>query len=298
MNILFLQTADLVVYRPFIEATSRTVRDYCSRHGFSYDCFLGLKRGNKPWHASLNRIPMLKAISDSGYDGWVIYIDADAYINEMSFDLVSYLKDKSHFALIAAASGIQPPRWWDINIGVFAVNLRHEAAKEIIYIWSHSLEKIPDELLNHEEKWGDVVDDQGLLHVTLISNPRFEPFLHVDSGNIFNYDGRFIRQVLREGSTFETRLRRLRERTAQIINECQGHVVNDDMKLFYEEYVRALYVVLLNRDPDPNGFEHAVANLYRGRQTIEAELRACLASEEFRQRLPEFVLRLSEYDRA
>ena len=114
MNVLFMQTAD-VTYRPLLELTSQTVTEYCARHQYLYESHLGIVRGYYPWHATYNRIPLLKRLLNAGYSGWVCYLDADAYIADLDFDLTAYLRDKGDFALIAAPGA--RAGWWDVNAG-------------------------------------------------------------------------------------------------------------------------------------------------------------------------------------
>ena len=40
MKVLFLQTAE-ATYRPLLELTSQTVREYCARWGFDSECYFG-----------------------------------------------------------------------------------------------------------------------------------------------------------------------------------------------------------------------------------------------------------------
>lgn len=98
MGIVFVQTADPIRYRIFLEITSQTVREYCARHGFGYESFLGIARGYHPWQATYNRIPILRRWADSGFSGWICYLDADAYIADLAFDLRAYLRQNKFFS--------------------------------------------------------------------------------------------------------------------------------------------------------------------------------------------------------
>ncbi len=132
MNVLFLQTADAARYAPMLRLTGQTVQAYASRHGHSYNSFLGIKRGFHPWHAAYNRIEMLTSLMVEGYTGWAVYLDADSYIHGQDFDLRAYLAGKEHLALIAAPDLADPPLWWRVNDGVFAINLGHPMAVRIL----------------------------------------------------------------------------------------------------------------------------------------------------------------------
>ena len=67
MDIICLQTADPVDYYEMLYETSKTVRMYCKDKGIHYHCYIGIKRGYFSWHASFNRIYMVKEILDSGF---------------------------------------------------------------------------------------------------------------------------------------------------------------------------------------------------------------------------------------
>src|SRR3954447_11671177 len=93
-EVLVLQSADPYHYFDMLVETSRTVRHFCQTNGFRYQCVIGIKRGYYSWHATFNRIILLKELIASGYLGWVFYIDADAYIADQTFDLRAYLEEK------------------------------------------------------------------------------------------------------------------------------------------------------------------------------------------------------------
>src|SRR5258708_2102608 len=80
MDIVCLQTADPDIYYDLLYQTSKTVRLYCNRHGIRYESYIGIKRGYFAWHATFNRIFLIKELLDSGFRGWICYIDADAYV--------------------------------------------------------------------------------------------------------------------------------------------------------------------------------------------------------------------------
>ncbi len=267
MSVIFLQTSDHT-YRPLLETTSRTVREYCSRHDFGYESYLGIIRGCHPWHAVYNRIALLERLVQTGFLGWVCYLDADAFIADLDFDLRNYLADKNEFALIAAPGG--PPRvWWNMNDGVFLINLGNPVGRQIIRDWAIRFAMITDEQLQNAEAWGSVPSDQPLLHEVLQSIPDGNKYTLVeDASRLLNYNGRFIKQVLRAAGTFAGRLARLNSSVELVLNPSYGDQpilsgnepasgnttsVNDEETR--QLFVRALYRVLLRREPDPEGFE-------------------------------------------
>jgi hypothetical protein len=157
--ITFLQSADPVRYARLLALSAQTVTAFCSLHRCSYEQTLGIRYGVKPWHAALNRITILKEYLERGYKGWIVYLDADAFIVDLSFDLAGYLASHEDKALVAAPSGHLPPRWWEINNNVFALNGGHPLAHELVRHWHGQLCAIPEETLKAEERWGDVADD-------------------------------------------------------------------------------------------------------------------------------------------
>lgn len=293
--ITFIQTSDVSKYRPLIDLTSQTIKAYCSRFGHAYECFYGLKRGAKPWHASLNRIPILKSYVDSGYDGWIIYVDADAYIADLSFDLAAYLAERGQYAMIAAPSGVVPERWWDINAGVFALNLGQEKARALIDLWYEKFMAPPLDVLCAEEVWGHVIDDQAALHDSLNAIEGFEEALLRDNGDhrIFNWESRFIRQVVREAAPMWLRIKKVEDAVGESLRAAGVETASVAQLDSYaqreeanEEFVDALYHVLLGRSPDPGGRQVAVAALRSGAKTFASDMRSCMKSDEFRSRLP------------
>ena len=66
-----------------------------------------------------------------GNRGWVVYLDADAYVADLGFDLVSYLGDKADVCAVFTRAGASP-QWWDINDGVFLMNLGNPHARWIV----------------------------------------------------------------------------------------------------------------------------------------------------------------------
>lgn len=200
---LFLQSAD-ATYRPLLEAGSWTVREYCARHGFEYRCHLGIVRGCYPWHASYNRIPLLRGLVESGYLGWVCYLDADAFVADLGFDLKGYLSDKNQLAIIGAPGG--RPGWWAMNAGVLLINLAHSVGRSIVLTWSNCFEEIGDDRLRAAKSWDDIPNDQGLLHRALQRTPGAEQATLLQRGVLNYLEGSFIKQVLRTHGNLEQRI--------------------------------------------------------------------------------------------
>lgn len=299
--ITFIQTSDVSKYRPLIDRSSLSLKAYCEKFGHAYECFYGIKRGAQPWHASLNRIPILKSYVESGYEGWIIYVDADAYIADLSFDIGAYLVERSQYALIAAPSGLTPPRWWDINAGVFAINLGHAKGRELVDLWFEKFMAPPLDVLSAEQVWGDVIDDQAILHDSLNAIDGFEEALLRDEGAhpIFNWDSRFIRQVVRDAAPMWLRIKRIEEAVNQSLAAAgldtsalprrEHHGEREEAN---EEFVEAVYQVMFGRNPDPGGRVSSLAALRNGERTYRDDLRSCMESPEFKDRLPVLLKRI------
>ena len=285
MNVVFLQTADAKIYRPMLEATSRTVSEYCSLYGYGYESFLGIFRGYHPWQAAYNRIVLLRRLLDDGFSGWACYVDADAYIADLDFGLDKFLRTKESTACIFAPGG--PPRtWWNVNNGVGLFNFAHPVARAVIRNWSDRLDAITDVQLREARDWGQAPDDQDLMWLALKHVPDAESSVWIDEAEprTFNYDGRFIKQVLRASGTFEERLRIVRTKVDQIV----GSVAEKEVNALRKDFVTALYRVALMREPDGPGLRHAVQALRNG-QSFEEALRTCFVCHEFVNKHREFV---------
>lgn len=297
MQITMLQSADPGRYAQLLMLSSQTVQAYCALHGLNYEMTMSIRYGRKPWHAALNRITILKEYRDRGYDGWVVYIDADAVIVDLDFDLRSYLAERGQAALIAARSGVLPARWWDINNGVFAINLGHPLARQLVDAWHARLRSVPADALLAEERWGDVADDQEMMHGIMQHIEGLEQaVVHDEHPHVINWQGSFISQHVRASGSFSDRVENLARRVAVALARgeqgrtehggASHHAARADANA---EFVAALYTVLLRREPDENGFRSAVHALNIGTVSYAQELRNCLSSPEFRLGVEAFL---------
>ena len=296
MSILFLQTSDSVRYVPLLEASSVSVRNYVSKFRYSYSSYVGLRRGFYSWQASYNRIPMLMDVVVSGYEGWVCYMDADAYIVDTDFNLASFLADKADMALIAAHSGVTPLRWFDLNNGVFLMNIGHAKGRELIRNWHCELMNISDDALQAAEFWDDIPNDQQMMHAAIQNTPGLRDHVLLEHGQncLLNYaNGRFIRQVLRYNGSIDDRLLQIRLAVNQnadtSVDGDGAKFTNSDVSMLEEAIVSAFYRVLLQREPDQVGFRAAVRNIRGKRKSVEQELKDCIGSPEFRAKAEQFL---------
>lgn len=220
-EILFLQTADAKLYRSMFEVTSRTVVEYCKRHDLNCQFFIGICRGNQPWHATFNRIVLLRRLLNGGFAGWVCYLDADAFIADLDFDIRAYLRDKADVAMVIAtdnASAADRP-FWAVNAGTFLINLGHPLGQQIVYDWADRFDDVADKDLLNPGEWR--FDDQGLLTDVLRTLPGGEAAVLTlrDYPNLINYSrGIFISQLMRaDHRRLDERERQLRAETDRVL---------------------------------------------------------------------------------
>nr|WP_053000119.1 methyltransferase domain-containing protein [Sphingomonas sp. Y57] len=219
-GVVFLQTADAEHYAPMLAITAAGVREYCRRHGFGYESFLGVKRGFHPWQATFNRIPMLEELVARGFTGWAVYLDADAYIQDLDFDLTAYLADKGDRAAIFATSGVTGEHW-DVNAGVALINLGHPLGRELVARWSAAFAAHSDETLREAAEWMGGGNDQDLLHDILRQDEAIARAVLVEPMTLLNGPrARFIRQQLRAmGPTLEARMDALAAAVSMVLHE-------------------------------------------------------------------------------
>ena len=223
IDVLFLQTADAFRYAPMLAVTAVTVTEYCRRHGFRYESFVGLKRGVWNWQATYNRIVQYKELLDRGFTGWGIYLDADAYIHDLDFDLPRYLADKSGYGAIFATSGVTSEHW-DVNAGVAFINFGHPEGRRLVESWWQGFARLSDETLQDARTWLEDQNDQGLLHGILKQDRAIADALLVESMAFINsMEARFIRQHLRaQASDFDIRLQNIIEQVRTVLHRDGG----------------------------------------------------------------------------
>jgi hypothetical protein len=218
-DIALLQTADAEQYLPMLEATTVVNQIYCARHHVSYSQFIGIKRGFHPWHACFNRILLIKEMIDSGFNGWLFYLDADAFVADLSYD-VRYLISEIAKPIIMAPGGLTGEHW-DVNDGVMLIDLANESARDLVLAWHRDFMAISEETLRTHARWdGSLEGDQERLHRILQEKEHFKNCIGMADRYLFNdHKGSFVRQILRSNAvTWEERLVRVRKETADILN--------------------------------------------------------------------------------
>lgn len=280
-TITLMQSADAFRYADMLAATSRTVRVYAEAHGHAYEQFQGLKKGVHPWHACFNRIFMLAEMIERGVTGWVCHMDADAWISDLHFDLKAYLADKQDAAAVFTPSQVSDA-WWDVNDGVFLINLDHPAARRLVADWkAETLSIWP--LVAHQTNFPPGgPDDQSLLHTLLVEGDYRSHVRLADGGLMNTPDARFIRQHLRSQSgSFAVRLGRIREEVAAVLRHHTVHGTDETARAV--QAVEGLYLAILNRSADSGVDNPYVKVLLESglREGIELVARVMVDSGEF-----------------
>ena len=267
MKNVFFQTADARVYARLLGLTSKTVLTYCEANGHHYQAFLGVKRGYWPWHASYNRIYIFEELLARGDYDWAVFLDADAFVSDLTFDLDAYLSDKAGFAAIMTHSDATPD-WWDVNDGVMLLNLRHPEAHTLVQGWKQGFETaFTDTKLRAQVHWANP-NDQDLVQRVLIANPHLKPLVMMESRKLMNsMEARFIKQFVRESCPdLNTRTAEIEKRVNEIMadrdaaTEAATRLAACERR---EDLVNGAYTELLGRLADETGLLHFTTLLER-----------------------------------
>lgn len=220
-RVKMFQTADADNYAAMIAATAHGNGLYCQRHNIEFEQFLGIKRGYHPWHACFNRIVYLKEQVDAGYDGWIFYVDADAYVHDHSVDVRDMIALGDCEGDYYFAPGGETGKRWDVNDGVFFINLGAPAARELTRRWYDHFMGTSDEALREATEWNMVPSDQARLHDILDRTPELLDRLVMLPREVFNNEkASFVRQVLRANAeTLEQRVARLEAGVAEALRK-------------------------------------------------------------------------------
>jgi hypothetical protein len=218
-GIIIFQTSDCDYYFDMLLTTSLTVKQFCARSKSRYEIYVGLKMGIHAWQATLNRIIIFNEILQRGHEGWVGYLDADAWINDLDFPIERYLADKKNFGAVLVPSGASD-NWWDVNAGVLFLNFGHDAGRNIAIEWHRRLLNVWPSIRDISGWPEGGPDDQSILQ-SILNDERIPPLIFLESKKTMNSpEASFIRQFLRSQSTdFETRLNYIREEVSNVINK-------------------------------------------------------------------------------
>ncbi|WP_162140507.1 DUF4214 domain-containing protein [Sphingomonas sp. PR090111-T3T-6A] len=290
MAITFIQSADAFNYKPMLDTTSKTVIEFCRRHGHKYENYVGVKRGFYPWQASFNRLFMLKDLLDAGYCGWVVHMDADAFVHDLDFDLAAYLASKGDVAGILTPMGddCQP---WEINNGVALFNLSHPIGRRIIEEWHARYMAVSDDTLRQLTEWPGDINDQTFLFEILDDSAEIRDAFFFGDRMLLNHPyATFIRQILRAYMPIQAdRHQVVRMAVKEILPE-QGE---DLVGRLYPVLISTLFRVLLRRDIEASAVENFRSRFHeKGIETAFRETFAeILISREYLELNPPLPLR-------
>ena len=220
LEIILVQTADpSSLYKEMLSLTGEVNSLYCSRHSIKYESYLGIKVGAAPWMATYNRIFILHELLQRGYSGWLIYVDADAFISDLSFNLHDYLRENSSYCLIGGPSSTEDA--WNINAGIFFLNFGDADGRALVSKWLAMMtQKVPSDYLdNPQSVWDEFPNDQWLLHECLKTSDILTSKTKKETRGIFNYrDGRYIKQAIRaDFYDIEDRVTWIRAETRRVL---------------------------------------------------------------------------------
>lgn len=277
MELIILQTSDAFKYSGMLRETSRTAIEFARRHGFHYESFVGVKRGHIGAHAAFNRILMLDELAERGFRGWALYMDADAYVKDLSFDLRAYLADKGrHSAIMATISGETIP--WHINSGVLFFNFQHPLSIALVREWKRRFMEISDDELGRVQSVWDSVNDQTMLYESLDRNIELrESVLFVEPQLFNHHEGRFIRQLLNSlDGDINSRTKKIAIAVANVLNETKDET----------DVVDSLYRIIFNRPADAGSSGYADLIKAKGMADgIPEVVKYLLDSEEYISRI-------------
>lgn len=169
-----------------LDVTSVSVRAFCALNGYEYESFRGLKFGRRPQDATYNRIALLNEAIDAGFDGWLAFLDTDAFIVDLRFDLDAYLRRHDDRALVLRPSAPGAQDAWRVNAGVLFVNARHPLAVRAMRAWRRlmSVARMAGQLALPPRY--ALIDDQKLLQFHLMLNPALRRATHYEDPLLIN----------------------------------------------------------------------------------------------------------------
>lgn len=208
MRIKFLQTADPLKYARLLKVSAPSTRAFCALHGYEYEAFIGLKHGWHPWHATFNRIDLLDEAVEAGFDGWIVYLDADAFVVDLKFDFARYLKEHGEAPLIARAVVPEKAPTWNINAGVLIVNMKHPQAIRLIKAWKRLFDSLRKLGLFYVMPRFVMITDQALLHWTLRRDADLVRAMHFEHPDFINgsHSSFIVQFLLADVADFEQRI--------------------------------------------------------------------------------------------
>jgi hypothetical protein len=207
IKLLILQAGGVVMtpeYRDAITLTSNVNSEFAYLKKIDYLLLKANTFGNESWGEPFNRLYalgwLLEASTSRTYD-WVLYLDADAFVSNPSFDVLGMIRDHYQQSFIFCMGS--ESHYIEINNGVFFANLKHPKTRQVIigcleYLdtWRHRAISIDVKDKLNWEKFIPMLDDQSLMRqqfeIDSHEPSHVLPYLkvfHGDNKSLFNYVG-------------------------------------------------------------------------------------------------------------
>jgi hypothetical protein len=211
LKIKVIQTSDSETgYKTLLDVNRKINEEYCRKMGYEYLAYYGIKRGYYPWQATFNRIYLMEDELDRKAVDWVLYIDADAVVADMGRRLEDIIFEGNNVNMAFIFCKGCADELYDINAGVFFMNVNGAFARPVISTWKSLFESICSQRILYlaKQPWSLaagqlLIQDQSLLEYVFRMYNNFgvlSAFLKTYMGsdaNKFNYDGTFIQQNIR-----------------------------------------------------------------------------------------------------
>jgi len=244
MKIRIIQTADHTSgYKELMDVTREVNEAYCAKWGYDYKPYVGIKRGFHPWNATFNRIYLMEEECEKKEVDWVVYLDADCFVYnpDVRLEEIIFEENNSQMGFIFCKGSSDA--LYDINAGVFFMNVHNRFSSHVIRIWRDYYESILSEEILYKAvvPWsihanGFYVQDQTILeHIFRMYQTlgTLHMFLKTYNGvyqNRFNYNGDFIRQLIRphmgaNGPCIEERIVDAKVQVQTALSKLKGGIV-------------------------------------------------------------------------
>lgn len=168
-DIIIMQTCDNQRYPVLLNISEKYNREYAQLWNIDYLSYRGIRKGCYSHHAMFNRIFMLHDLLITGYQGWVLYMDADAIILDKNYDIKDKLRilranEQCFWMHNVFSEEDERFEWYHINNGVFAIDLGSVVARRVIEIWKGIYDNFYSKAdFKQAKNWTDILDDQSSL---------------------------------------------------------------------------------------------------------------------------------------
>lgn len=222
-KVLILQTCDGIVYKSMLDSTESIHREYSIKHNYDYLRWDGIKmpiddKEKYPFLSTFNRLYLLNELLETNEYQWVLYLDADAIIVDHTKSFDEFTKH-TNYCILGCRGAYKGTNTWDINAGVAFYNMRHKNIRDIINLWIEKSEtyfknkfdfKKENKKVNFIKGNTKCPNDQDFLHGILKNFPAATKVYDGNERLAFNYEGPFIKQLLRSTSeSMEERIQKL-----------------------------------------------------------------------------------------